>query len=76
MFTSLIFCPTSPLTKARQAMTKVAGTRKMVREPGWERLGLYEWTRDKQAAVRKKQEDIQVTLSLSWRLLLHFITLY
>ena len=29
---------------------------------GWERLGLYEWSRDKQAAIRKKQEDIQVTL--------------
>ena len=27
---------------------------------GWERLGLYEWSRDKQAAVRRKQEDIQV----------------
>ena len=28
---------------------------------GWERLGLYEWSRDKQAAIRRKQEDIQVT---------------
>ena len=27
---------------------------------GWERLGLYEWSRDKQAAIKKKQEDIQV----------------
>merc|ERR1712029_1175180 len=29
------------------------------RDPdGWERLGLYEWSRDKQAAVKKKQDDI------------------
>ena len=27
---------------------------------GWERLGLYEWSRDKQAAIRRKQEDIKV----------------
>merc|ERR1719150_814876 len=30
------------------------------RDPeGWERLGLYEWSRDKQAAIKKKQEDIE-----------------
>lgn len=26
---------------------------------GWEKLGLYEWSRDKQAAIRRKQEDIE-----------------
>ena len=30
-----------------------------IRDPeGWERLGLYEWSREKQAAVKKKADDI------------------
>ena len=29
------------------------------RDPeGWERLGLYEWSREKQAAIKKKADDI------------------
>lgn len=32
------------------------------RDPeGWERLALYEWSREKQYAVRQKKEDIEVT---------------
>merc|ERR1719150_257773 len=30
------------------------------RDPeGWEKLGLYEWSREKQAAVKRKQDDIE-----------------
>ena len=33
------------------------------RDPeGWERLALYEWNREKQFAIRMKQEDIKVKL--------------
>ena len=32
------------------------------RDPeGWEKLGLYEWSREKQAAVKRKQDDIEVS---------------
>ena len=33
------------------------------RDPeGWEKLGLYEWSREKQTSVKRKQDDIEVRL--------------